>query len=128
MSWRVEAPTSVPGTFLLRPLRCFFPAPLGPAVGCPVPCASGACKGKEEQLGCGDEIWEGGVHIQDLVYQPSWVLTLGRTRTAAAGSSQMGSLGSVHSPLHPRQRACCLAVSHSLIWGFALHGARFSAL
>ena len=32
------------------------------------------------------------MQTQDLVYQPSWVLTMGRTRTAAAGSSQLGSL------------------------------------
>lgn len=68
------------------------------------------------------------MQTQDLAYQPSWVLTLGRTRTAATGSSQMGSLRLSPQSSPSQAGACCLAVSCSLIWGFALHRARFSAL
>lgn len=38
--------------------------------------------GKEEQLGCGNENWEGRVLAQHLVYQLSWVLTLSQTGRA----------------------------------------------
>lgn len=64
------------------------------------------------------------MQAQHLVYQPSWVLTLGQTRSAAPGSSHMGSLR-LSPQSSPYLGACCMAVSHSLIRGLPFTGADF---